>query len=172
MAAAEPRDAAIIEVLLQAGIRLAELCGLTMDDAALSTQITEDSGDLGNIRVAGCGRSEWVVALNWKACEALQAYPLMRRASDDPHLFLTKFGTGMSPRSVEYLVAKYIDQAGIRNASVQTLRHKFATHHVRRGSRLEVVRVRSDEEVIPSGRAPQAARSFMTPLVCRFARCE
>jgi hypothetical protein len=36
----------------------------------------------------------------------------------------------MSPRAYEYIVKKYLKEAGIKGASVHTLRHTFATHHV------------------------------------------
>jgi integrase/recombinase XerD len=38
------------------------------------------------------------------------------------------------------MVEKYLAQAGIAGASVQSLRHTFATHQLRRGTRLDVVR--------------------------------
>jgi integrase/recombinase XerD len=43
-------------------------------------------------------------------------------------------------RGIELLVSKYLTEAGTPDASVHTLRHKFATHNARRGTKLEVVR--------------------------------
>jgi site-specific recombinase XerD len=37
-------------------------------------------------------------------------------------------------------VEKYLKEAEIQNASVHTLRHTFATHMVKKGTKLDVVR--------------------------------
>ncbi len=56
-------------------------------------------------------------------------------------LFVTKFKTQMTARSIEYMVSKYLTETGIRHASVHTLRHTMATHHVARGADLKTVQV-------------------------------
>ena len=45
----------------------------------------------------------------------------------------------MGPRAVQHLVKKHMGEAGIRDASVHTLRHTFATHHVANGTSLRTV---------------------------------
>ena len=47
----------------------------------------------------------------------------------------------MTPRTIEYMVTKYLAETGIRHASVHTLRHTMATHHVMRGTDLKTVQV-------------------------------
>ena len=37
------------------------------------------------------------------------------------------------------MVEKYLKEAGIINVSVHTLRHTFATHTIKKGTKLEVV---------------------------------
>jgi len=46
----------------------------------------------------------------------------------------------MGPRSIELLVAKYLKDAGITGASVHSLRHTFATHSVKLGTGLQVIK--------------------------------
>jgi site-specific recombinase XerD len=46
----------------------------------------------------------------------------------------------MGPRSIQQIVEKRLAEAGIQGASVHTLRHTFATHSVRKGTKLDVVR--------------------------------
>jgi site-specific recombinase XerD len=136
----EPRDAALIEVLLQTGMCLSELARLRVIDVELPAKISHDPVHVGAVHVLGKGRKDRTVTLNWRACKALKLYLLVRPTVDDPCIFVTKFRTGMSPRAIEYAVAKYLTQAGIARAHVHTLRHTFATHMVRKGTKLDVVR--------------------------------
>jgi len=124
------RDAAIIELLLQTGIRLAELARLTLDDIDLPKRISRDPTNTGTLFVHGKGRKERTVTLNYKACKALKAWLKIRPNVDANSLFVSKFLEPMSPRAYEYIVKKYLKEAGIKGASVHTLRHTFATHHV------------------------------------------
>ena len=136
----EPRDAAVIELLLQTGIRLSELSGLKVTDVHLPARLSRNPDGAGAVHVLGKGRRERTVTLNWKACKALRAYLAVRaQDTDDPSLFLTKFGLGIGPRSIEFLVSKYLREAGIHGASVHSLRHTFGTQSVKRGTKLRIV---------------------------------
>jgi len=135
----EIRDAAIIELLLQTGIRLSELARLIINDLELPARITRDPADVGRLHVIGKGKRDRWIPLNYKACKALKAWLKVRPGVEHDALFVTKFLTPMSPRAFEYVVKKYLDEAGIKNASVHTLRHTFATHHVAKGTDLRTV---------------------------------
>ena len=54
-------------------------------------------------------------------------------------LFVTKFGQPIGPRAIQQLVRKHMAEVGISGASVHTLRHTFATHHVAQGTSLRTV---------------------------------
>jgi site-specific recombinase XerD len=133
------RDAAIIELLLQTGIRLSELARLTLDDIDLPKRVSRDPKDTGTLFVHGKGRKERTISLNYKACKALKAWLKVRPNVDLNSLFVSKFLEPMSPRAYEYIVKKYLKEAGIKGASVHTLRHTFATHHVAKGTSLRTV---------------------------------
>jgi site-specific recombinase XerD len=136
----EPRDAAIIEVLLQTGMRLSELARLKVTDLELPTKISKEPGQAGSVTIFGKGRRTRTVTLNWKAGKAVKAYLAVRPdAQDQDSLFLTKYKKAIGPRSIELAVAKYLTDAGIQGASVHSLRHTFGTHTVRRGTKLRVV---------------------------------
>ncbi|GAG99208.1 unnamed protein product [marine sediment metagenome] len=45
----------------------------------------------------------------------------------------------MGPRGFQNVVKKYLEEANIKNASVHTLRHTFATHQVKKGTNIRVV---------------------------------
>jgi len=133
------RDAAIIELLLQTGIRLSELARLTLDDIDLPKRVSRDPTNTGTLFVYGKGRKERTITLNYKACKALKAWLKIRPNVDSNSLFVSKFLEPMSPRAYEYIVKKYLQEAGIKGASVHTLRHTFATHHVAKGTSLRTV---------------------------------
>ena len=117
------RDAAVIEVFLQTGMRLAELAGLTLSDVELPKRITRDIESMGLVRVRRKGGKVERIPLNYKACQALAAYLKVRPKVEHDGLFVTKFKSRMSARSIEYMVSKYLVETGIRHASVHTLRH-------------------------------------------------
>lgn len=137
----EVRDGAILELLLQTGIRQSECAAITLGDLQLPARISRDAGNVGSLRVHGKGRKERIVTLNYKACRALKAYLAVRpKIDDEDALFLTKFEKPLGTRSIRNIVAKYLTEAAIPGASTHALRHTFATHHVRKGTKLDVVR--------------------------------
>jgi len=138
-AADSPRDLAIIETILQTGLRLSEVARLTVNDVALPPIAPRVSLPVGHLRVAGRGHRSRTVTLNIRACEALSAYLAGRAGTDSPALFLTKFGGGIGPRGIEDIVAKRCKAAGIRGASAHTLRHTMAVAMLKRGASVAVV---------------------------------
>lgn len=134
------RDAAIIELLLQTGMRLSELARLTLNQIELPAKISREDGHVGSVHIYGKGRKDRTVTLNWKACRAIKAYFAIRPRADDVRVFVSKFGGGLSARAIQNVVAKYLVEATISHASVHTLRHTFATHMVKKGTKLDVVR--------------------------------
>jgi len=135
----ETRDAAIIELLLQTGMRLSELVNLKVDDIELPKRITKDPFNVGSIHIIGKGRKERTITLNWKACKAIKAYVKVRPEIDYKELFITKFGKPMGPRGFQNVVKKYLEEANIKNAGVHTLRHTFATHQIKKGTNIRVI---------------------------------
>jgi integrase/recombinase XerD len=129
-----PRDTAIIELILQTGIKLSELVHLTVDDIDLA-----GSGRLkGFMRVKG--RKERIIPLNTKACEALKRYLDIRGEVESSVLFMNRIGEPLGESGVQKMLTKYIKRAGIGQASIHTLRHTFGTYHVARGTDPKTVR--------------------------------
>ena len=54
-------------------------------------------------------------------------------------MFLIQFRKRLGARGVEKIITKYLDEVSIENASVQSLRHTFGTHHVAKGTSLKTV---------------------------------
>lgn len=129
------RDRAILEMLYGTGIRVSELVGLTMTSVDL---------DLGYARVFGKGAKERIVPIGSMALDALSEYISLVRPGLARHdieaLFVNRFGTQLTDRSVRRIVDKYIRLLGMnRNISPHTLRHTFATHLLNGGADLRSV---------------------------------
>jgi len=138
---ANPRDKAIIEILLQTGIKLSELTRLTLNDVVLYNSDREAQGELGFIRIGGNrGKKERMIPLNDKANFALKAFLKVRENAENNLLFLNRFGEPVSDRGVQKMLRKYLKHAGIGNASIHTLRHTFGANHLARGASLKVVK--------------------------------
>jgi integrase/recombinase XerC len=134
-----PRDAAIVELLLQTGMRLSELAKLRLGDIELPKRVTKDPDNMGSVRVRRKRNKVATIPLNYKTCQALKAWLKVRPSVDHDGLFVTKFKTAIKPRAIQYLVEKYLREAGIEGASVHTIRHTFGTHHAAKGTDLKVI---------------------------------
>jgi integrase/recombinase XerD len=134
-----PRDAAMIELFLQTGMRLSELAKLTLNDIEIPKRITMDVDNMGLVRIRRKGGKTATIPLNYKACQAVAAYLQVRIDVGYQALFLSQFKQPMSIQAIQERVKKYMKEAGIEGASVHTLRHTMATHHVARGTDLKTV---------------------------------
>src|SRR5260221_656890 len=79
----ETRDAAIIELILQTGIRLSEVARLTIHDIELPLRINRDPVNTGSIFLPGKGRKERSLPLNYKVCRSLKAWLAIRPEIDE-----------------------------------------------------------------------------------------
>ena len=125
----DPRMFAIIELLLQTGIRIGELSNLRLSD------VTKDS-----LHIAPFEKHEdRIVPLNKRAAEALNKYMTVRPNVKEDHLFITKSGKPFLIRNIRTAVERYFRLAEIKNAKVNDLRHTFVAHHLKHGVSLVVL---------------------------------
>lgn len=133
------RNVAILSLLIETGLRLEELCSLTLADVELATERRHSRA-----RIMGKGSKERWVYFGGSASKALMRYVQQeRKRSTCPSLFLSIRGKGISSGAVEGLVKRIGTQAGIRGVrlSPHTLRHTFATWYLRKyPGRLEQLR--------------------------------
>lgn len=122
-ASVDPRIYAIIEVLLQAGIRIGELANLRTDD------VRENSLFIRTYE----GHGEREVPLNRRGKEALKRYLEIRTSATSDHVFVTKTGRPFLVRNIRDSVERYFRKAGIENAKINDLRHTFVAHHLKHG---------------------------------------
>ena len=119
------RDRAILEVFYSTGIRVSELCNLTINDLDLSA---------GELRVnQGKGKKDRLVPLGEMACDFLEIYLGEARSkltsSGQQLLFISKTGRKFHPTTMSHLIASYGKKAGLKNGtSPHALRHTCATH--------------------------------------------
>jgi site-specific recombinase XerD len=119
----DARMYAIIELLLQTGIRIGELADIRMSDIrdnALRIRPHEK-------------HQEREVPMNKSAKEALERYLKIRPNIEDDHVFVTKSGKPFLVRNIRTAIERYFRIAGIENAKVNDLRHTFVAHHLKHG---------------------------------------
>ncbi len=122
------RDYTIMTLFLNCGLRTSELCDLNIDEVEES--VKEDK-----IVVLGKGNKERVISLNNTTKETLSEYLNYRKALKNIRkeksknaLFLTIRKDRVTIRTIEALVEKYRDMAGInKNITPHDLRHTFAS---------------------------------------------
>lgn len=115
------RDFCILTLFLNCGMRLSELVGISL-------------GDIHNdyIKVTGKGNKERNIYLNNACITALENYMKVRPTDgikDRNALFISKQKKRISPKTVQWIVYKFIAQAGLdgKGYSVHKLRHTAAT---------------------------------------------
>jgi integrase/recombinase XerD len=133
------RDTAIIELLLQTGIRLSELVHLTLNDIELERIIETGEKHYGFIRIQGGRGKDRIIPLNTRACLTLRNYLNTRDDAESNILFLNRFGETLGERGVQKMLGKYLKKAGIGKASIHTLRHTFGAQHLAKGATLKTI---------------------------------
>ena len=119
------RDFCILTLFLNCGMRLSELCGISLGDL---------DRELKSLRVLGKGSKERVIYLNGACREALTDYLKIRLATREVKkkenaLFLSRLGKRISVKTVQWMVKKYLGEAGLeyKHYSTHKLRHTAAT---------------------------------------------
>lgn len=130
------RTFAIIEMLLQTGIRISELANVEMDHVEIDEETMT-----GTLFIPKRGRHEArTIPLNKAAVEAVLKYledkPVVEEST---HLFITKTGNPLLVRNIRATLTRYFDNAGIEGATVNDLRHTFVAHHLAQGTSLLTV---------------------------------
>jgi site-specific recombinase XerD len=119
----DPRIYAIVEVLLQTGIRIGELANIRLADINDSTLKVRPHE----------GHPERIVPLNRRVKEALKRYLAVRPQNSTDHFFVTKTGKPFLVRNIRDAIERYFRRAGIENAKINDLRHTFVAHHLKNG---------------------------------------
>lgn len=130
------RDRAIMELLYSSGLRVSELCSLTLQSIDL---------DQGFLRVFGKGSKERIVPVGKQALLALRNYliesrPKLVKKGTGSELYISQLGRAISRKTVWLMLKNYAKSLGIAElVKPHMLRHSFATHLLQNGADLRVI---------------------------------
>ncbi|MBI4651613.1 tyrosine-type recombinase/integrase [Candidatus Desantisbacteria bacterium] len=128
------RDRAIIELFFATGIRISELCNLSLHDIQMGEKV---------IKVMGKGSKERIISFdNKKTVLAIENYLELRSKINtaSKNIFLNRFHKGISPRAIQKLFQVYLKKAGIdKHATPHSLRHTMATMLLENGADIRSV---------------------------------
>ncbi len=125
------RISAIIELLLQTGMRISELANLQIPDVDMERGVI-------TIRARN-SRDARRVPLNKAAKDALMNYLRIRPRAREKIIFLTKTCKPFLIRNIRSAIDRYFRLAGIEEAKVNDLRHTFIVQQLKAGTPLVYV---------------------------------
>ena len=124
------RNYCILRLMLNAGLRNSEVCGVRVGDLDLTS---------GRLKVRGKGRKQRIVWVGEDDLEWLGKWMERRATLPDPRgrLFSTLKGGAVSPRYLQQMVKRMVARAGIeKDIHPHSLRHSFATDIYRKTKNL------------------------------------
>ncbi len=130
------RDAAMVEVLYAAGLRVSELVTLRLSDLKL---------DVGYLVVTGKGNKQRIAPIGDLARAKLIRYldrarGILLKGRVSPYVFVTRRGGPLTRQNFWVLLRQRARRAGITaDISPHVVRHSFATHLLDRGADLRAV---------------------------------
>ncbi len=131
------RDKAMLELMYGSGLRVSELCGLSLHD------VDQEQGFLRVVK--GKGNKQRIVPVGGPALTALRQYlvegrPRLLKPRTGSELFLSQWGRAISRKMFWVLIKRYAAAAGIsQSVKPHLLRHSFATHLLSGGADLRAI---------------------------------
>jgi integrase/recombinase XerD len=134
----EIRNAAMLELLYAAGLRVSELVTVKLHDVNMEACF---------VRVLGKGSKERLVPIGLYAREKIDLYiktarPLLLKSEVSRYLFVARRGKPMTRQGFWKLLRQYAQKAGInKKITPHSLRHSFASHLLEGGANLRAVQI-------------------------------
>ncbi|MBX4205749.1 tyrosine-type recombinase/integrase [Candidatus Microgenomates bacterium] len=125
----DPRIAAIVELILQTGMRISEVASLKNANV--------QNGEITVEKYAT--QPERKVPYNQAAKDSLEKYLTGRPKTDSPYVFVSKNGKPLAVRNIRAAVDRYMQKAEIPQYSVNDLRTTFIVENLKRGVDLVTV---------------------------------
>lgn len=132
------RDAAMLETVYAAGLRVSELVRLKTINVNL---------EAGFVRVLGKGAKERIVPIGSHAHDRIDQYlltarPLLLKSCVSEYLFVARAGNPMTRQGFWKLLKRHVRSCGlIKKITPHSLRHSFASHLLEGGADLRAVQM-------------------------------
>lgn len=117
------RIAAIVELILQTGLRISEVAGLKIANLKDDSLLVE----------AYATQPQRTIPLNKPAKDILDSYIKIRPTANSPYLFISKNGKPLAVRNIRASIARYMQRAELPNYSVNDLRTTFMVENLKNG---------------------------------------
>ncbi len=127
----DPRTYAIVEILLQTGVRIGELTNIYISDVKDSVLVVRGYGK-------SAGRE---VPLNPSVKKAVMDYMAVRgpQSTEEELLFVTRTGKGLLIRNVRQIIMRCFKEVGIENATINDFRNTFIAHQLMAGYSIDYI---------------------------------
>ena len=117
------RISAMIELILQSGLRISEVANIKMRDLTDST-----------LKIEGYAtQPERTIPLNKPAKDSLDKYLLERPKIESEYIFISKTGKPLAVRNIRASVDRFIQKAELPKYSVNDLRTTFIVENIKNG---------------------------------------
>lgn len=125
----DSRTYAVIEILLQTGLRIGELANLMLEDIKKDSLV---------VRPYGKGK-ERIVPANRIVQAAIFNHIKTRGEASSNYLFITRTGNPLLIRNIRQIISRCFREVGIENATVNDLRNTFIAHQLSNGASVEYI---------------------------------
>ncbi len=158
----DPRTYAMVEILLQTGIRIGELTNIRFED------IGEDTL---TIRILGKSKMRQI-PLNKAIMRAIDEYKKTRAdGSGEDYLFITRTKRPLLIRNVRQVISSCFREVGIENATINDFRNTFIAHQLSLGHPIDYIakvvghrRLSSTERFLQLNSSSGAKKEFLEEL--------
>jgi site-specific recombinase XerD len=143
--AGKGRDVAAVKLMLNTGLRVAEVCAVNWKDIRLSDR-------QGTLTVRkGKGSKRRQIPLNKDARHALLSLGYGEHAGKQTPIFVGQRGP-LTARGFQILLAPYVRAAGLKDVTPHSLRHSFCKNLVNAGVSLEKIAALAGHESLETTR--------------------
>jgi site-specific recombinase XerD len=119
----DARIAAIVELILQTGLRISEVASLKTANFKENDMLIE----------AYATQPQRTIPLNKPGKDAVETYIKIRPKADSPYVFISKNGKPLAVRNIRASIARYMQRAELPSYSVNDLRTTFMVENLKNG---------------------------------------